>query len=131
MESRAHALAAGLFILLLLVAAGLTGNWIAGDPLVRNPYRVIALQPVSGLNPQAQVRYRGISVGRVTSIDLDLQDTRRILIDIEVEDRIPLTKGTYAQLGMEGITGIAYVHLLDEGKDVNPPPVAEIGRAHV
>lgn len=120
MESRAHALAAGLFILLLLVAAGLTGNWIAGDPLVRNPYRVIALQPVSGLNPQAQVRYRGISVGRVTSIDLDLQDTRRILIDIEVEDRIPLTKGTYAQLGQEGITGIAYVQLLDDGADRAP-----------
>lgn len=126
MENRAHAFAAGLFILGLLVAAALVGNWLAGDRLVRTQYRVVALQPVSGLNPQGQVRYRGISVGRVSSIDLDPADPRRILIDIEVEERIPVTKGTYAQLGQEGITGIAYVHLLDEGKD-RTPLVGEAG----
>lgn len=120
MENRAHAFAAGLFILGLLVAAALVGNWLSGDRLVRSQYRVVALQPVSGLNPQGQVRYRGISVGRVSSIDLDPKDPRRILIDIEVEERIPVTKGTYAQLGQEGITGIAYVHLLDDGADRAP-----------
>ncbi|MSQ55762.1 MAG: MCE family protein [Betaproteobacteria bacterium] len=122
MENRAHALAAGLFILGLLVAAAFVGNWLAGAPLVRVPYRVVALQPVTGLNPQGQVRYRGISVGRVSTIDLDLKDPKRIFIDIEVEERIPITRGTYAQLGQEGITGIAYVHLLDEGND--PAPIA-------
>ena len=120
MENRSHAIAAGLFVLGLLVAAALVGHWLAGSPQLRHPYRVIATQPVSGLNPQAQVRYRGISVGRVTAIDLDLKDTKRILIDIEVEARIPLTKGTYAQLGQEGITGIAYVQLLDDGADKAP-----------
>ena len=49
-----------------------------------------------------------------------LADARRILIDIEVDSHIPVTRGTYAQLGMEGITGIAYVHLLDDGKDAQP-----------
>lgn len=120
MENRAHAFAAGLFILGLLVAAALVGNWLAGDRLVRSQYRVVALQPVSGLNPQGQVRYRGISVGRVASIDLDPKDPKRILVDIEVEQRIPVTQGTYAQLGQEGITGIAYVHLLDDGADDRP-----------
>ena len=51
-------------------------------------------------------------------------DPKRVLVDIEVEARIPLTKGTYAQLGMEGITGVAYVHLLDDGKDGAPLPKA-------
>lgn len=120
MENKSHAIAAGLFIIGLLVAAAITGHWIAGTPQVRVPYRVVSLHPVSGLNPQAQVRFRGISVGRVSAIDLDLKDTRRILIDIEVEERIPLTKGTYAQLKEEGLTGIAYVQLLDEGEDRNP-----------
>jgi len=120
MENRAHAFAAGLFILGLLVAAALVGNWLAGDRLVRSQYRVVAMQPVSGLNPQGQVRYRGISVGRVASIDLDPKDHKRILVDIEVEQRIPVTRGTYAQLGQEGITGIAYVHLLDDGADSSP-----------
>lgn len=131
MENRAHAFAAGLFILGLLVAAALTGSWIAGDRLERTQYRVIALQPVSGLNPQGQVRYRGISVGRVAAIDLDPKDPKRILIDIEVEARIPVTRGTYAQLGQEGITGIAYVHLLDDGADRAPQPPGPAGMPEI
>lgn len=120
MENRAHAIAAGLFVLGLLLSAALVGHWLAGSPQVRKTYRVVSTMPVSGLNVQGQVRFRGIGVGRVTAIDLDLKDTRRILVDIEVEARIPLTKGTYAQLGMEGITGIAYVHLLDDGDKPEP-----------
>jgi phospholipid/cholesterol/gamma-HCH transport system substrate-binding protein len=64
------------------------------------------------------VRYRGLGVGRVATIALDPKDPRRIFINIEVDNGIPVTKGTFAQLGMEGITGIAYVHLQDEYKDM-------------
>jgi phospholipid/cholesterol/gamma-HCH transport system substrate-binding protein len=81
---------------------------------------VVATGPVSGLNPEAQVRYRGMGVGRVSTIGLDTKDPRRILVNIEVDDTIPVTRGTYAQLGMEGITGIAFVHLQDDYKDMQP-----------
>jgi phospholipid/cholesterol/gamma-HCH transport system substrate-binding protein len=83
---------------------------------------VVATGAVSGLNPEAQVRYRGMSVGRVSSIALDQKDPRRILVNVEVDNNIPVTKGTFAQLGMEGITGIAYVHLQDDYKDMQPKP---------
>jgi phospholipid/cholesterol/gamma-HCH transport system substrate-binding protein len=117
LESRAFALWTGLFVVALAAAIVAWANWLAGDRIERTPYRVVATVPVTGLNPQAQVRFRGIGVGRVTAIRLDRADSRRILIDIEVDAHVPLTHGTYAQLGMEGITGIAYVHLLDDGKD--------------
>jgi phospholipid/cholesterol/gamma-HCH transport system substrate-binding protein len=100
-------------------------------PEDRKPYRVVALTPVSGLNAQAQVRYRGMSVGRVTSIRLDPADRHRILVDIEVNSEIPVTRGTYAQLGMEGITGIAYVHLLDDSNETAPPPKGAGGLAEL
>ena len=77
-------------------------------PRERKAYRVVATTPVSGLNAQAQVRYRGMSVGRVTSIRLDPGDRHKVFIDVEVNSDLPVTRGTYAQLGMEGITGIAY-----------------------
>lgn len=117
MESRAFALWTGLFVIGLAVAVMTWASWLAREPVERVPYRVVATMPVTGLNPQAQVRYRGIAVGRVAAIGLDPANARRILIDIEVDSSIPVTRGTYAQLGMEGITGIAYVHLLDDGKD--------------
>ncbi len=122
MESRAYALITGLFVIGLAAGILAWANWLAKEPLERKPYRVISTAPVTGLNPQAQVRYRGMGVGRVTAIRLDPKDRQRILIDIEVNSDIPLTRGTYAQLGMEGITGIAYVHLLDESREAAPAP---------
>jgi phospholipid/cholesterol/gamma-HCH transport system substrate-binding protein len=127
MENRSFALATGLFLAGLLLAAIAAGFWLGGSSLERSPYRVIATQPVTGLNLQGQVRYRGISVGRVTGLDLDRKDPRRIIIEIEVNTDVPLTKGTYAQLGQEGITGIAYVHLLDDRADTTPLAAADGG----
>jgi len=118
MESRAYALITGLFVLGIAGCIVLWAHWLAKTPVARTHYRVVATGPVSGLNPEAQVRYRGMGVGRVTTIALDPKDARRILVSIEVDNNIPVTRGTYAQLGMEGITGIAYVHLLDDYKDM-------------
>jgi phospholipid/cholesterol/gamma-HCH transport system substrate-binding protein len=93
--------------------------------------RVVSEASVTGLNVEAQVRYRGMSVGRVTEIKLDAKDPRRILVDIEVNKEIPITRNTYAQLGIEGITGIAYVHLLDDYKDMTPREKKADGLAEV
>ena len=131
MESRAYAFITGLFVIGLIAGIVAWANWLAQEPEDRKPYRVVAMTPVSGLNVQAQVRYRGMSVGRVSSIRLDPADRQRILIDIEVNSEIPVTRGTYAQLGMEGITGIAYVHLLDDSRETAPPPKGSSGLAEL
>lgn len=127
MESRAYALVTGLFVLGIAGCIVLWAHWLAKTPIARTSYRVVSTLPVSGLNPEAQVRYRGMGVGRVSGIGLDPKDPRRILVNIEVDQGIPVTKGTYAQLGMEGITGIAYVHLLDDYKDMTPVAKAPDG----
>jgi len=118
MESRAYALITGLFVLGVAACIAAWAQWLNKTPVARTAYRVVALGPVTGLNPEAQVRYRGMSVGRVAAIGLDAKDPRRILVDIEVDGGVPITKRTFAQLGMEGITGIAYVHLQDDYKDM-------------
>lgn len=131
MESRSYAFITGLFVIGLVVAVIAWANWLAQEPQERKAYRVVATTPVSGLNAQAQVRYRGMSVGRVTSIRLDPGDRRKVLIDVEVNSDLPVTRGTYAQLGMEGITGIAYVHLLDDSQETAPPPTSASGLAEL
>lgn len=131
MESRAFALITGLFVLGITACIVLWAQWLARTPLERTPYRVVSLVPVAGLNPEAQVRYRGMGVGRVASIGLDAKDPRRILVNIEVDDNIPINRSTYAQLGMEGITGIAYVHLLDDYSNRQPAPKGPDGLAEL
>jgi phospholipid/cholesterol/gamma-HCH transport system substrate-binding protein len=120
-------LIAGIFALLLGATALLALVWLRGSEDNLREYVVVTKQNIGGLNPQAQVRYRGIRVGKVTDIRLDPEDTSNILITISVTDDLPLTRGTVAKLAYQGVTGIAHVLLIDTGK--NPEPlVADHGK---
>jgi phospholipid/cholesterol/gamma-HCH transport system substrate-binding protein len=120
MENRAHALIAGFFTL-FLGAATLLALFLFGEQEEDSrELMVVTRQNVTGLNPQAQVRYRGIRVGKVLDIRLDPQDVGNILIRIAVEKDIPVTRGTTAKLAHQGVTGIAHVLLEDHGNDPTP-----------
>ena len=114
MENRAHALAAGLFVIILSTALAVAIMWFGGDTMMRAKYMLVSEVPVSGLNSQATVRYRGVTVGKVESIKLDKKDPHKILIQIAVDKNVPLTRNAFAQLGYQGLTGLAYVQLNDE-----------------
>ncbi len=124
MENRAHALAAGLFALLLGAAAALAIWWFGGKNEVMQEYYVVTRQNVTGLSLQGQVRYRGIRVGKVQAIDLDPDDANNILVRISINKSVPVTRGTTAKLGYQGITGIAHVLLEQESDDQTPLPGA-------
>jgi phospholipid/cholesterol/gamma-HCH transport system substrate-binding protein len=117
MESRAHALIAGVFTFLLLAGLIAAAVWLSGRTVAVKPYVVVATSPTSGLNPEAQVRLRGVVVGKVKSIGFDPDDPLRVLIGIEVEETTPVTLGTFATLGYQGITGLSYISLDDSGND--------------
>ncbi len=120
MESRAHAIAAGIFTLLLGLASALAVFWLSGKQEATNEYILVTRGNVSGLNTQAQVRFRGMRAGKVRDIDLDPQDPRNILITISVAADLPMTKGTTAQLNYQGVTGLASVLLEDKGENTEP-----------
>lgn len=120
MENKAHALAAGMFAILLGLAVLIALFWLGGKREATQSYTVVTQGNVNGLNPQGQVRYRGIRVGKVTDIRLDPDDVRNILIDIEIDARVPVTHGTEAELAYQGVTGIAHVLLEDAGTDPRP-----------
>ena len=120
MENLSHALIAGLFTLLLGFAAVASIMWFGGKREVLKDYLVVTKQNVTGLSPQADVRYRGIGVGMVLSIRLDPNDVRNILIRISVRDSVPVTRGTTAKIGFQGITGIAHILLEETGRDTTP-----------
>jgi phospholipid/cholesterol/gamma-HCH transport system substrate-binding protein len=116
MENRAHALAAGLFTLLLGAALVGVALWFSKDDLKLIPYVMTTSSSVTGLKVEAPVRYRGVDVGKVDEITIDAADNGRVRIRIGVREGTPITRSTYAQLGYQGITGLAYVLLGDDGK---------------
>lgn len=120
MENKSHAFVAGLFALLLGLAALAALYWLGGTREETHDYVVVTKQNIGGLNPQAQVRYRGIRVGKVSDIRLDPDDYANILVTISVNEDVPLTHGTVAKLNYQGVTGLAHILLLETGKDSEP-----------
>jgi phospholipid/cholesterol/gamma-HCH transport system substrate-binding protein len=115
MENRSHALIAGLFVILLSAAVAVTATWLSGETADHAHYILTSDGSVSGLNPQAAVRFRGVDVGKVEAIGFDPENSQLIRIRIGVDRNVPLTRGVFAQLGYQGVTGLAYIQLDDDG----------------
>lgn len=120
MENKSHAFLAGLFVILLGLATVAVVYWFGGEREATREYIVVTRDNVTGLNPQAQVRYRGIRVGKVSDIRLDPADIRNILVTIQVGKDVPVTKGTVARIGYQGVTGLGHILLEETGKDLTP-----------
>lgn len=115
MESKSHALIAGVFAISLAILAGVLALWLGKDEIQRTPYTIATPLKVSGLNIQAAVRYKGIKVGKVTDIDFDSKVPGQLLLNLDIVSDTPITQSTYATLGYQGVTGIAFIELDDDG----------------
>jgi phospholipid/cholesterol/gamma-HCH transport system substrate-binding protein len=115
MENKAHALAAGAFVLVAAALLVALAVWLTRDSGRRLVYEVSTSETVTGLQPQAAVRFRGVNVGRVSAIGFDRQVPGNVLVRLAVNDDAPITRSTFASLGFQGVTGIAFVQLDDSG----------------
>lgn len=120
MENRSHALAAGIFVLVLGTALVLAIWWFAGEREDTREYILVSKGNIGSLNVQAAVRFRGMAAGKVTRIRLDPEDPRKVLVTISIREGLPLTQGTTAMLASQGVTGIGYIQLDDFGDDPRP-----------
>ena len=122
MENKAHALAAGLFVLVLAALLLLLGAWLTRDSGERHAYEISTREAVTGLQEQAPVRFRGVDVGKVTGIGFDPKVQGNVLVRLDIEAGTPVTKETFATLSFQGVTGLAFVQLDDSGQ---PAPQLE------
>ena len=115
MERNAYAFGTGLFVIVLGLALLAGARWLRGPEVQRDPYEVVTQSSVAGLSPYSKVYYRGVEVGQVTAIGFAQDGSRDILIDVGLEPRLPVTVNTYAVLKSQGLTGLAFIELLDDG----------------
>lgn len=111
MENKAHALAAGAFVLVVSALLALLAVWLTRDRTERDLYELSTHQTVSGLQPQAAVRYRGVPVGKVERIGFDSRVKGNVLIRISIDRAAPVTQSTFATVAYQGVTGLGFIQL--------------------
>jgi phospholipid/cholesterol/gamma-HCH transport system substrate-binding protein len=116
MENKSHALAAGTFVLVVLALLVALAVWLTRDTRDLRVYELSSKGAVTGLQPQATVRFKGVNVGKVTSIGFDPLVPGNVLLRIAIDDEAPITQSTFATLGFQGVTGLAFLQLDDSGE---------------
>ena len=73
-------------------------------------------ETISGLQPQAPVRFRGVPVGKVELIGFDEKVKGNVLVRVSIDRSAPVTKSAYATVASQGVTGLGFIQLDDEGE---------------
>ena len=131
MENKSHAIAAGSFVLAVAALLVAMAIWLTRDTSATRLYELSTREAVTGLQPQAGVRFRGVAVGKVVSIGFDTVTPGNVLIRISTDDAAPITRSTFGTLGFQGVTGLAFIQLDDGGESKEPLPTAENAIARI
>jgi phospholipid/cholesterol/gamma-HCH transport system substrate-binding protein len=131
MENKSHAIVSGVFVLLVAAMLAVLAYWLTRDDTVRRSYEISSADAITGLQPQAAVRYKGVPVGRVTGIALDSVEPGHVLITISVDEKAPVTQATFATLAFQGLTGLSYIQLDEQAGASQAALTAQSGLARI
>ena len=113
METRAHHVLIGAFTIgVFLLALGFV-LWMSrssSDSAWRD-YDIVFTEAVTGLSVGGLVRYNGIKVGEVKALSLAPEDPRKVIARVRLDAAAPVREDTRAKLGLQGVTGLAFIQL--------------------
>jgi phospholipid/cholesterol/gamma-HCH transport system substrate-binding protein len=114
METRAHYVAVGAFVLAVIFLAFVAVLWLGRTEFAEETkrYYIFFRGSVAGLNKGSQVQYNGIPVGRVIDIRVDPTNLEQIQITVEVDTSIVNIKSdARAFLEANILNGIATIQI--------------------
>jgi phospholipid/cholesterol/gamma-HCH transport system substrate-binding protein len=117
METKANYVAVGAFVLACMLALVVTVLWLAGVQYSQEYvfYTTKFTGSVTGLGKGTTVRYNGIEVGRVDSLDFAPNDPSSVIATLEVRPDLAIYRDATATIASQGLTGGSYVEI-DGGK---------------
>ena len=102
------------FLVLIGVAMILAFSYWLLKPTVETEttrYDIYFDESVLGLNIDAPVKYRGISVGKVSHLRISPTNSERVEVQVTILKSTPIKESTVARLTAQGITGLSYINL--------------------
>lgn len=120
METRASYVAAGTFIIGLLVGMVFFILWISEiDWTEGKLYDIYFSGSVTGLRENEVVAYNGVPIGRVDKISIDPRKLNLIKVTVEIDNPDLIRENSFATLEAKGITGSVQVRI--NGTTTNSP----------
>lgn len=115
-----HALITGLFMTVLIAGVVIIIIWLEDVQTQTNTYVAETRDSVDGLNVGSTVFYRGIAVGKVSTVRFSPNNPDIIIVPMEIESDVHLNRGVYAILELQGVTGLTRISLKDDGDHPEP-----------
>jgi phospholipid/cholesterol/gamma-HCH transport system substrate-binding protein len=116
----------GLFVIIGVLICAVIIIWVGASRVFMKGslYAVYFDESVRGLQVDSAIKYRGVDIGKVQSIDV-APDYRLIEVIMKIELEGDLPKQTIAALKTAGITGIVFIELdrINAGELVNSPKI--------
>lgn len=102
----------GLFVITGLLIGAVVIIWISASKLLMKGSTYVSYfdESVQGLQTDSTVKYRGVEIGKVSSIKV-APDYRLVEVAMKINLSNDLQNNTVAQLKAAGITGIVFVEL--------------------
>lgn len=131
METRAHYVAVGAFVLILMFLGFTAVLWLAGTEFATQyaRYDIFFGGPVTGLSKGARVDYNGIPVGRVADIEIDPRNVERIRVNVEIESSVVIKEDAAANVETNILSGVSYV-LITKGTNEAKVLTAKAGERY-
>ncbi len=113
MEIRAHYVAVGAFVLLMVVLAFATVLWLARGELTLQyaRYDIYFTGPVTGLREGASVEYNGVPVGKVVEVRIDPANVEYIRVNIEVDSSVVIKADAKANVETNILSGVSFIEI--------------------
>ena len=113
MESRVNYTLVGIFVTVLSIGLVFFAYWLGKYGLKEDNIYYLAYmkESVSGLSPQASVKYRGVDVGVVEKIRINPQNSEEVELLLKVKKGTPIKEDMTVTLKFYGMTGLAFVEI--------------------
>ena len=91
----------------------------------QGPLRIVFEGSASGLHKGGSVNFDGVQIGEIRSLKLD--NPRKIVALVTVDNNAPIRKDTVVGLEFQGLTGVAAISLTGGAASAAPVPLDEDG----